>query len=78
MENFHKKPLRHNPAVTEYLDAGAAYAAALQAAIEQPNVENNRLVQDMARRVMLKAAGLLPQDVLAKLATIQRDRAMKP
>ena len=66
-----------SPAVAEYLNAGTAYAKALQDSVEFPSPENTQKVIEAGRNVMLKAAGLMSQETLAKLGQIQRDRVMR-
>ena len=77
MERHSKKPIQRSPAVAEYLNAGTAYAKALQASIEFPSDENTQKVMEMGRAVLLKAAGLMSQETLAKLGDIQRQRMMR-
>jgi len=77
MEKRSKKPIQRSPAVAEYLNAGTAYAKALQDSVEFPSPENNQKVLEMGRNVMLKAAGLMSQETLAKLGDIQRQRMMR-
>jgi hypothetical protein len=77
MEKYSKKPIQRSAAVVEYLNAGTAYAKALQASIEFPSEENTQKFLEAGRTVMLKAAGLMSQETLAKLGDIQRQRMMK-
>jgi len=77
MEKYSKKPIQRSQSVVEYLNAGTAYAKALQDSVEFPSPENNQKVLEMGRNVMLKAAGLMSQETLAKLGDIQRQRMMR-
>jgi hypothetical protein len=77
MEKHNKKVIKGNPAVTEYLNAGTAYAKALQDSVEFPSQENAQKVLEASRAVLLKAAGLMSQETLAKLGGIQRERMMR-
>jgi hypothetical protein len=77
MEKYSKKAIKENPTVAEYLNAGTAYAKALQDSVEFPSPENSQKVLEMGRTVLLKAAGLMSQETLAKLGDIQRERMMR-
>jgi hypothetical protein len=77
MEKYSKKAIKENPAVAKYLNAGTAYAKALQDSVEFPSPENSQKVLEMGRTVLLKAAGLMSQETLAKLGDIQRERMMR-
>lgn len=77
MEKHSKKPIQRSPAVAEYLNAGTAYAKALEDSVRFPSQENTQKVLEAGRTVMLKAAGLMSQETLAKLGDIQRQRMMK-
>lgn len=77
MEKHRKKPIRKGQPEGELIEAGMSYAEALKASIEFPSSENNQKVLEMGRAVLLKAAGLMSQDTLAKLGDIQRQRMMK-
>jgi hypothetical protein len=77
MEKHRKKPRRRGSAEGELIEAGMNYAEALKASMEFPSPDNSQKVLEMGRVVLLKAAGLMSQETLAKLGDIQRQRMMK-
>jgi hypothetical protein len=77
MEKHGKKPKRKSQPEGDLIEAGMNYAEALKASVEFPSPENTQKVLEMGRNVMLKAAGLMSQETLAKLGEIQRQRMMK-
>jgi hypothetical protein len=77
MEKHSKKPKRRGSAEGELIEAGMNYAGALKDSVEFPSPENTQKVLEMGRVVLLKAAGLMSQETLAKLGDIQRQRMMR-
>jgi hypothetical protein len=64
-------------AEAQVVEAAWKYAEGLKASIELPTAENNQKLLELGRAMMLKAAGLLSQEDLAKLGEVQRQRMMR-
>ena len=77
MEKHGKKSKHKAQPEGELIEAGMNYAEALKASVEFPSPDNSQKVLEMGRVVLLKAAGLMSQETLAKLGDIQRQRMMK-